>query len=192
LMKASHKNHWVSVSTGRAVTEVELQPGQFIFGRDSAARELGMVPSTIWKRMQKLKKLQNVDIQSSTHYSIVSIMNWDAYQAEIKKGDSESDRQVTGKEQPSDTNKNVKNDKKYTYKLKVPFPSGMELTDDMVAYAVKKGCKNNGHIRDAFEYFVDYHKAKGSKFKDWVSAWQTWVRNDAKFHPEHYQEKIYD
>lgn len=29
--------------------------------------------------------------------------------------------------------------------------------------------------------FIDYHAAKGTIFSDWLAAWRTWCRNDAKF-----------
>jgi Helix-turn-helix domain len=32
--------------------------------------------------------------------------------------------------------------------------------------------------------FLDYHRARGSVFKDWAAAWRTWMRNAAKFQPE--------
>jgi len=115
LMKATHKKTWVSVSTGRGETEVELQPGQFIFGRKQAAQELKAKPFSTYKRMLKLKKLGNLDIQSNTHFSIVTICNWDKYQAqEIEKEQAKEqprNNQGTTKEQPRNTNKNVKNDK---------------------------------------------------------------------------------
>lgn len=86
-------------------------PGQFVFGRKSAAKELKMKPSTVRKRIIKLKNMRNCDIESNTQYSIISIVNWDIYQGKQKKSDIESDSQVTAKEQPSDTNNNDKNDK---------------------------------------------------------------------------------
>lgn len=36
-------------------------------------------------------------------------------------------------------------------------------------------------IREEFEHFRDYHLAKGSRFKDWNRALNTWLRNAAKF-----------
>jgi len=85
LMKASHEERWVTVTTGRGQTEVKLQPGQFIFGRNQAAAELGDKPTSTYKRMLKLKKLENLNIQSNTHYSVVTICNWDKYQSELTK-----------------------------------------------------------------------------------------------------------
>ena len=118
LMKSSYKKRWVSVKVGRAETEVEVMPGQFIFGRNSASKQLKMNPNTIWKRMQKLKTMQNLTIESNTKYSIISIINWDTYQNIENKGNIESNNQVTTKCQPSNTNNKVNNinkDKKEIY-----------------------------------------------------------------------------
>ncbi len=114
LLRANHKETWVNLKVGKGTTEVHLLPGQFIFGRDSAARELHMNPSTVWKRMQKLKNMQNCDIQSNSHYSIVSVINWEGYQYDIKKRNSQGDSRVTAKEQPGDTDNNVNNVNKKT------------------------------------------------------------------------------
>ena len=79
LLKATHKEVWVPIKIGRGLTEVHLLPGQFIFGRESAAKKLKMKPSTVWKRIVKLKKLGNLNIQSNRQYSIITIVNWDTY-----------------------------------------------------------------------------------------------------------------
>lgn len=115
LAKANHKEKWVPVKIGRGKTEVLVKPGQFIFGRHKAADALDMNPNTVWKRINKLKKAQNLTIQSNNQYSIISIINWEAYQGEEIISNSESNNQVTTKEQPSNTNKNVKNVKKDKY-----------------------------------------------------------------------------
>ena len=35
-----------------------------------------------------------------------------------------------------------------------------------------------------FEDFKNNHISKGNKFVDWVAAWQTWCRNDAKYNKQ--------
>ena len=82
LLKANHQKRWVPIETGKGTTEVEIQPGQFIFGRNRAASELRMKPSTVADRIKKLKNMKNIDIQPDNHYSIISIVNWDVYQAD--------------------------------------------------------------------------------------------------------------
>ncbi len=111
LLKANHKGQWVSIKTGRGTTEVWVEPGQFIFGRKTAAKELKMKPSTVWKRIVKLKNMRNLNIESNTHYSVITVINWEFYQGNEKKGTSK----VTGKEQPSNTNKNDKHKKNNIY-----------------------------------------------------------------------------
>ncbi|MDD5454543.1 MAG: hypothetical protein PHW62_03480 [Candidatus Ratteibacteria bacterium] len=118
LLKANHKESWVSVSTGRGTTEVKVLPGQFIFGRNVAAEELKMVPSSVRKRMCKLENMGNLNIQRNTHFSIITIIKWKDYQEENIKSNRQGDNQVTGKEQASDTNKNDKNEKKEGYSSK--------------------------------------------------------------------------
>jgi len=98
MARAAYKETFVTVRTGRGVSEVQLMPGSFIFGRDSAAQELSMKPSTVWKRMLKLKNLEILNIESNSHFSIITIVNWHAYQGDQEKSNSDSDRQVTGKE----------------------------------------------------------------------------------------------
>jgi len=124
LLRANHRETWVSIVTGRGTTETKLEAGQFIFGRESAARELRMKPSTIWDRMKKLERMQNIVIQPNSHYSVISIVNWDRYQTAEMNSDSQADRQPTGNQQPSDTDKNDKNEKKKTPgKISGPAPS---------------------------------------------------------------------
>ena len=126
LLKANHKGQWVSIKTGRGTTEVWVEPGQFIFGRKTAAKELKMKPSTVWKRIIKLKNMRNLNIESNTHYSVITVINWEFYQGNEKKGTSK----VTGKEQPSNTNKNEENEKKdiYSEATEVPHRTNPFLT----------------------------------------------------------------
>jgi len=112
LLRANHKGQWVSVKTGKGTTEVHILPGQFIFGRKTAAKELKMKPSTVRNRTLKLKNMRNLDIQSNSQYSIIIIINWDTYQAPLEK---EGHLKRTGVGQPKDTNKNDKKEKNNIY-----------------------------------------------------------------------------
>jgi biotin operon repressor len=92
--------------TGKGGVDINIEPGQFVFGRDSASKELGMPPSTIWKRMEKLKNIGNLNIESNRQYSLILINNWHTYQEEKFKSNIESNYQGTGKEQARNTKKN--------------------------------------------------------------------------------------
>ncbi len=64
-----------------------------------------------------------------------------------------------------------------------------EYKEKLKGYAVTKdGAKS-------FEEFMDFHIAKGSKFKDWSRAYNTWLNNSKKFNnfnPQNFVETIYD
>lgn len=115
LCRANHEKNYVPITTGKGETEVEVKPGDFIFGRNAAAKDLKMNPSTVYKRMQKLENMGNINIKSNSHYSIVSICNWLTYQDNVKQKEQAkeqpSNNQVTGREQASNTDNNVNNDK---------------------------------------------------------------------------------
>jgi len=106
-MKANHEDAWAPMKTGRGETQVFVNRGQFIFGRKTASKELKMDESTIYKRMQKLKNMRNCNIESNTHYSIVTVLNYELYQGCPK---DEVTGKVTTKEQPSNTNNNDNNE----------------------------------------------------------------------------------
>jgi len=108
LLRANHKDSWVPVKTGKGRSTVFVKRGQFIFGRKTAAKELKMKPSTVQKRMQILANMQNLIIQSNTHYSLITIRNYDYYQGNEL---NEVSSKVSTKYHPSITNKNDKNEK---------------------------------------------------------------------------------
>lgn len=67
--------------------EITLKPGQFVFGRRAAAKELRMGEKQIRNILTFLKKAGNVAIKTTNKFSIITIINWPTYQSqEIEKG----------------------------------------------------------------------------------------------------------
>ena len=116
LMKASHQKRCLPIITGRGASEVHLLPGQFVYGRKTAARELRMPPSSIRNRMNKLQRMGNIGIKSHTHFSVVTINNWKKYQYTDQQDGHPSgqpkDNQRPTIGQAKDTYKNDENVKK--------------------------------------------------------------------------------
>lgn len=107
LLKATHKERLQLVGQ----QEVNLQKGQFVFGRKKASEELKMSESTIYKYIKLLEKLQMIGIKSNNKFSVITVEKWEEYQIEELKDNNK----VTTKEQQSNTNKNVKNIYLYLY-----------------------------------------------------------------------------
>ena len=132
LIKANHRDMWVPFRAGGGTTEILVKSGQFIFGRKTAAKKLKMKPSSVRNRIKKLENMRNVDIQTDTHPTIVTICNWEKYQGRADEGGQASgqskDRRRTGVGQVKDTNKKVKkvkNEKKNDENLPPPSAAGL-------------------------------------------------------------------
>ncbi|HCX8692123.1 TPA: DnaD domain protein, partial [Staphylococcus aureus] len=116
LMKASHKDHTQLV--GRRV--VELEKGQFVFGRKRASEELRLKESTVRDYIKLLENLGTIVVKSDNKFSVITVVNWAIYQSMEENSDSKNDnksttngQQINNKsttnQQQINTNKNVKN-----------------------------------------------------------------------------------
>ena len=59
-----------------------------------------------------------------------------------------------------------------------PMPEPFAMTDKHREFAAKNGFPKADFM---FDQFKAHHRAKGSQFAMWDSAWQTWVLNQRKF-----------
>ena len=115
LLKANHQPKWFSIKVGKGYKEVYCDIGQFITGRNKAADELGMPGSTWYTNITKLKDYGYLEIESNSHYSLITIVNYggaapDAKPLEQPKKNSKSKKR-TAKGQQKNTNNNYKNEK---------------------------------------------------------------------------------
>lgn len=106
LLKATHKPHKQLVGN----QTVDLMPGQFVTGRDALAEEYNrdLSPSkrvkslTLWRWLQKLEKLENLNIKSTNKFSVVTVVNWSQYQEK----EQQMNNKRTTNEQQMITNNN--------------------------------------------------------------------------------------
>lgn len=166
IMKASHKN----IHSVIGFQDIEILPGQFIYGRKKASEETGLSERETRTCLQSLIKMQNVTIKTTNKFSIITIINWDSYQAQDEDNDQQNDQQLTNNRPTTDqqltTYKNEKNEKKRNIFIVPSF-------DEVQAYCLSR---NNGINPQAF---IDYYAARGwmlgkSKMKDWKAAVRTW------------------
>lgn len=79
----------------------------------------------------------------------------------------------------------------FAFKIRVAIPKNICLTERMKSYVEKQGANGN-YAEDLFEDFCNHHRKTGQKWKDWTSAFYTWVRNDKnKFNPKRYIVREY-
>lgn len=130
LLKASHKKKDMYLGQQK----ICLQPGEFVFGRDSASNELQMSASTIRNWMVQLKKDSYVDIKTTNKYSVVTILNWNEYQEK----DSRKDSRKTAEKQQNNTNNNVNNGNKLSLTKNVKDNTKRDFDIDLILQAFEK------------------------------------------------------
>lgn len=116
LLKASHRDYEQVVGC----QVVCLSPGQFLFGRKAASKELKMSEQEIRTCLNFCLKVdRNLTIKTTNKFSIITLINWDTYQGRDDDSNQQDNQQLTNKEpttnQQLTTNKNgknIKNEKK--------------------------------------------------------------------------------
>ena len=147
LMKANHKEAWVSVD--HIIEPIKILPGQFITGRYSLHKEYYPKATkkqksalTVWRWLLFLEKVGNLSIKTNNKYSIVTIINWETYQGDKKQNEQVNEQQMNNKrttdEQQMNTNKNVKNDKKEDIVEKESRPANNIPYEEIIDYLNEK------------------------------------------------------
>lgn len=116
LLKATYKSRKILMYK----EEIKLEPGQFVTGRKSLCEEYNdyIVPTkrvketTLWTWVKKLEKWGMIDINSTTKYSIISIVKWGEYQEVLTTERQQIDSELATERQQIDTNKKEKKEKK--------------------------------------------------------------------------------
>lgn len=191
LCRANHEVNYVPIKTGKGETEVQVNPGDFVFGRNTVASDLNMNPSTLYKRMKKLEEMDNINMQSNSQYSVVSICNWEAYQnPEYEKEqpkEQAGNNQVTGREQPSNTDNNVNNDKndKNIPPTRAQVEEYFSSRGDMILDDVSREAENFiNHYEER-----DWQNSSGKKITAWKRQAATWNNKYLQYNEDRLEKR---
>lgn len=185
LMKANHSDKtWCPINKGAGEMEVEVEKGQFLFGRNSAAAELKANPSTIWKRIKKLENLGFCNIQSNSNFSLITICNYNemtesAKEKEQVKGEERNKiRNDAGEEK--DTTKELK-ELKECKELKEKKHKHGEFKNVILSESEheKLFIKFNGTAQEKIETLSEYLARVGAKYKSHYLTILKWAKNDS-------------
>jgi hypothetical protein len=117
LMKAARQRTWVSAKAGHGTRDILLEPGQFIFGRHSAAKELRLSPDLIRRRLEKLRGMGNLTTKVTSNCTVVTLMEWATYQGDAPAIDQQVDHPMTSPRPPHDHPMTSPNAKTSTQRL---------------------------------------------------------------------------
>lgn len=168
-----------------------IKRGSFVTGRKKLAKELCITEQQVRTALQHLISTNEITINKTNKYSIISIVNYDMYQIinqednqQITNNQPTNNQQVTTYEEDKEDKKI--NNKKENIKRKNFIKPTLE--------EVKTYCKERKNSVDV-ERFIDYYEANGWKvgrnpMKDWKASIRTWERNDGNFSNKSKEEKL--
>jgi hypothetical protein len=179
-MKATHKERFVSIDG--VLNPVKISPGQFITGRFSLHEEMyprkkkeNKSPLTVWRWLQTLEKLENLNINSYSKYSVITISNWSDYQG----NEQHVNNTRTTHEQHVNTNKNVKNVENGK-KKDIPKKSHGTFENVFLTEEEHQKLKDkfNGTLAERINALSEGIKSKGYKYKCHYATILSWSRRD--------------
>ena len=183
LLKASYQKRIVSLKLGKGQTEITLNRGDLIFGRFTAEEHLCIDGSTIYKIIHWMESEGMIKIKSNSHYTIITICNYDSYQDikdnfdnKVTTNEQPSNNQVTTNEQPSNTYKKDNKDKKEKNIFIAPTLLEVET------YFQEKGYSKDS-ANSMFNYYdcANWKDSKGNSVKSWKQkALSVWFKDENK------------
>lgn len=180
LLMANHsENEWEFKGVKHIV-----EPGQFITSLDSIKEKAGKGISiqNIRTALQRFEKYEFLTSDPTNKNRLITICNWDSYQAEKDEANKQINKQLTSNQQAANkqltTNKNDKNNKNDN-KSKVNKSTRFSppTIDEIKDYCVKR----NNSV-DANNFF-DFYESNGwlvgkNKMKDWKASVRTWENRE--------------
>ena len=180
LMKASHKKHKQIVG----YQTIELNPGQFIFGRKAASKELNISEQSIKTILYHFTIEKKLTLKPTNKFTIITVVNWPLYQGENTATNQQLTSNQPATNQQLTTNKNGKkgkngkkedkekeNTKEKTQNFKPP--TSQEISN----FSQEQNLTIN------IETFLDHYQSNGwmigkVRMKDWKATVRNWARRD--------------
>jgi len=110
LLKATYKERKVLIGN----QTIELQPGQFIFGRKEAAKALGTTERKIRTLLEFFSSYteEKLTIKTTNRFSIITVINYTTYMEKVKQFDQQNDQHTTSTRPAHDHKQEGKRKKK--------------------------------------------------------------------------------
>jgi hypothetical protein len=184
LCKASYKEKYMTIQIGRGESSVKLDVGSFLFGRFKAEQELDLSGSMIYRWMKRFEDLGMINIVSNSHYSIVTICNWETYQDTKTESEQPLNSHWTAVEQPLNTNKKDKKDKnikKEIYKernLNSDWRNSFEVYKQDLKEAYKELINDEAYIkqRQGYHNNLDIQRSLEKACVDYWATEEGWAK----------------
>ena len=166
-----------------------IKRGSFITGRKKLAKELHITEQQVRTALQHLISTNELTIKKSNKYSIITINNYDEYQA-INQEDNQqiTNNQPTNNQQVT-TYEEYKEEKEYKKEIYKERKFKKPTLEEVKKYCLERSNNVNA------ERFIDFYESKGWKvgrnpMKDWKACVRTWEKNSKGVANEKIESKL--
>lgn len=173
----------------------ELDEGQVVIGYQKLSDELGFGVQRIRTALNKLKSTNEITLESTSRYTVVTIVNWREYQSadepinmqtntnsnkQLTNNQQTTNKQLTNNQQQRKNGKNVKNDKNGKNgrgtrtahgEFQNVFLSDSELSELKTRYP--------DYYEAKIERLSRYLASTGKKYHDHYATLIDWLQEDA-------------
>lgn len=191
LLKANYSDKYVPIIIGRGESVVKVNRGSFLFGRFKAENELNIDGSTIYKWIKKFENDGMIEIQSNSHYSIITICKYDDYQqreeSEVTAIQQPLSSHSTAIQQPCNTTKNNKKEKENINVREIfetfrkEYPGTKRGLDIELKYFLSKTKPETVELLLPALNKEKEHRNKLSAVGEFIPHWKhlkTWINNE--------------
>jgi len=167
---------------------VHVERGQVAHTTRGLAKVWDWSESRVRRFLKRLSERRTLVTESDAHATRITICKYEEFQSLKTDSDAvsthpETHINNTGINNTRNTPPLPPKSKPKRSPVSAQLPSDWTLPDNSRAYAAEQGL-DDAEIDRIRDDFSDYHRSKGSRFKDWHSAWSRWVRNEIKWAAE--------
>lgn len=179
--------NWQGIPLDYAGEEIVLKRGQFYTGTYSMMGELRMSRSSVWRHLKKLEKWGNIGIETKSHGTVITVINYDVYQDPSRSEFVNDGNEMGTQWEPSGNPAGTQREQIKKERSKEPKEVKKRI------YTARP--KSIGEIRGYFlelgesddsAAWWDHFEGNGWKvgrnpMADWKATVRTWIRNGKKW-----------
>ena len=167
---------------------IEIKRGSFLTTIRGLAKETGLTPMQIRTALNKLKTTHEITQSSNTNYTVITINNYEKYQA----NNTQDNKPITHQQHTNNTpithtieyieenieerDRSVSKDTSISSESSLKGKMEILLKEDTILELSKALDLNQDIVREEVEKMVDWLKAKGKRYRDYKAFARNWLR----------------
>lgn len=168
----------------------EIKKGQLITSNKHLAEDLGFSVQQIRTALKKLNSTQEITIETTNRYTIITVMNWEKYQVKGRKPTHRLTQSATNNQQSN--NKQATNNQQHRNNINkynnVNNRLSMPSLSEIQRYANEK--KLNVNCAGFYNHYkAEGWKCNGEPIADWQKLLHSWSQNELRIYAGGYQTK---